>query len=88
MGYPNSRTDLAGAIPVYIVSTPPIGPPFPNKQNNGGIPVLFGTNDGFAIPVRIVAGTGPGPTWPNDQGLDSGAIPVYNSPIGMPVWSV
>jgi hypothetical protein len=88
--YPNDRTNRAGAIPVYIVATPPVGPPWPNKQNNGAIPVSFGTapttpNSG-AIPVRIVTNTGPGPEWPSDQGQDDGAIPVYNSPAGMPVW--
>jgi hypothetical protein len=88
--YPNDRTNPAGAIPVYMVATPPPGPPWPNKQNNGAIPVNFisvGTSAASGpIPVRIVANTGPGPEWPSDQGQDAGAIPVYNSPAGMPVW--
>jgi hypothetical protein len=88
--YSNDRRDATGAIPVYMVATPPAGPPWPNKQNNGGIPVNFvpvGTEAASGpIPVRIVAGTGPGPTWPSDQGQDAGAIPVFNSPAGMPVW--
>jgi hypothetical protein len=88
--YPNDRTNPAGAIPVYMVVTPPPGPPWPNKQNNGAIPVNFvsvGTSAASGpIPVRIVANTGPGPEWPSDQGQDDGAIPVYNSPAGMPVW--
>jgi hypothetical protein len=93
--YSNDRRNAAGAIPVYIVPTPPIGPPWPNKQNNGGIPVSFGAApiaaDSGPIPVRVVA-TGSAPDaegrWPNDQGQNAGAIPVYNSPVGMPVWDV
>jgi hypothetical protein len=88
--YPNDRTDRNGSIPVYMVATPAPGPPWPSKQNNGAIPVAFGaapiSPNAGAIPVRIVAGTGPGPEWPNDQGQDAGAIPVYNSPAGIPVW--
>jgi hypothetical protein len=91
--YPNDRRDPAGAIPVYMVAAPPPGPPWPNKQNNGAIPVSFGaapiTPNAGAIPVRIIA-TGSPPDaageWPSDQGQDAGAIPVYNSPAGMPVW--
>jgi hypothetical protein len=95
MGYPNDRRNPAGAIPVYMVATPPVGPPWPNKQNNGGIPVNFVPVGNAAangpIPVRVVA-TGGAPDaegrWPNDQAIVSGAIPVYNSPAGMPVWSI
>ncbi|HSY77768.1 MAG TPA: hypothetical protein VK890_12960, partial [Bacteroidia bacterium] len=88
--YPNDRTNAAGAMPVYVVPPPVPGPPWPNKQNTGGIPVNFTTaptspNSG-AIPVRVVTGTGSGPSWPSDQGQDAGAIPVYNDPAGMPVW--
>lgn len=90
--YPNDRRNPAGAIPVYMVAAPAPGPPWPSKQNNGAIPVIFGAaptkaNAG-AIPVRVVAGTGPGPKWPSDQGQNAGAIPVYNSvsPKAMPVW--
>jgi hypothetical protein len=89
--YPNARNDPAGAIPVYIVSPPTPGPPWPNKQNTGAIPVNFvaqpTTPNVGAIPVRIVAGTGPGPKWPSDQGQDAGAIPVYDDAGGMPVWA-
>jgi hypothetical protein len=90
MGYPNDRTNAAGAMPVYVIPPPVPGPPWPNKQNTGGIPVNFTTaptspNVG-AIPVRVVTGTGAGPSWPSDQGQDAGAIPVYNDPAGMPVW--
>jgi hypothetical protein len=93
MGYPNDRRNAAGAIPVYMVPTPPVGPPWPNKQNTGGIPVFFTVApiaaDSGPIPVRVVAG-GSAPDaegrWPNNQGLGAGAIPVYNSPNGMPVW--
>jgi hypothetical protein len=92
--YPNARNNPAGAVPVYIVTAPTPGPPWPSNQITGGIPVIFGTapttpNAG-AIPVRVVAGTGPGPKWPSDQGQDAGAIPVFNSVAAnaMPVWSV
>jgi hypothetical protein len=95
MGYPNDRRNSVGAIPVYMVPTPSPGPPWPNKQNNGGMPVFFTSAptaaDSGAIPVRVVA-TGGAPDaegrWPNDQGQNAGAIPVYNSPVGMPVWDV
>jgi hypothetical protein len=93
MGYPNDRRNTAGAIPVYMVPTPPVGPPWPNKQNTGGIPISIVaapiSADSGAIPVRFVAG-GSAPDaegrWPSDQGLGAGAIPVYTSPAGMPVW--
>jgi hypothetical protein len=93
--YPNDRRNPAGAIPVYIVAVPPVGPPWPNKQNTGAIPVLFTTApivaDSGAIPVRVIA-TGSPPDaegrWPSDQNQSAGAIPVYNSPIGIPVWQV
>jgi hypothetical protein len=93
MGYPNDRRSSAGAIPVYMVPTPPVGPPWPNKQNTGGIPVFFTgaptAADSGAIPVRVVTGPNLPDTegrWPNDQNNPAGAIPVYNSPVGMPVW--
>jgi len=92
MGFPNARNNPAGAIPVYIVPFPLPGPPWPNKQNNGAMAVNFvgapTTPNAGAIPVRIVPGTGPGPKWPNDQSNPFGAIPVYNSPAGIPVWQV
>jgi hypothetical protein len=88
--YSNDRRDPTGAMPVYMVAAPAVGPPWPSNQLTGGIPVSFqavgiSPNSG-PIPVRIVAGTGPGPRWPSNQGDNAGAVPVYNSPAGMPVW--
>lgn len=98
MGYPNNRNSAAGAIPVYIVAppTPDSQGRFPNFQNNpnAAIPVNFVaapmTPNAGAIPVRIVAGPGSGPKFPNDQGVDTGAIPVYDSGSlkAMLVWQV
>jgi hypothetical protein len=93
MGYPNDRRNPAGAIPIYIVPTPTPGPPWPNKQDTGAIPINMvaapTTAGSGAIPVYIA--TGPNlpdaqGRWPNDQAISEGAIPCYNSPIGMPVW--
>jgi hypothetical protein len=90
--YPNDRRNGDGAIPVYTVATPQPGPPWPNKQNTGAIPITIVaapiTANAGAIPVRFVVATGPGPNWPSDQGQDAGAIPVYNSVAAnaMPVW--
>jgi hypothetical protein len=84
----SNRNDPFWAVPVYVVA-----PPVKRRgsfQNNldAAIPVFFTVvsepNSG-AIPVRVVVGTGPGPTWPNDRS-DAGAIPVYEDPIGVPVW--
>jgi hypothetical protein len=89
--YPNSRMNPAGAIPVYVV-TPPVSRAGSLQNNaNAAIPVNFlaapTTPNAGAIPVRIVTGPGPGPKWPNDQGLDAGAIPVFDDAGGMPVWA-
>jgi hypothetical protein len=78
--YPTARNDPGGAIPVYIVAAPSAGPPWPNKQINGAIPITImggpGSPHSGPIPVRIVAGPGPGPKWPSDQGQDAGAAPL------------
>jgi hypothetical protein len=80
MGYPNDRTNPAGAIPVYIVAGP----------GGKAIPVNFlsgpsGPNFG-PIPVNIVAGPGT-PPFGNDQGNPNNAIPVYEAGDGIPVWA-
>lgn len=92
--YPNDRTDRAGAIPVYIVGTPPTTDRPPNEQNNpfGAIPVnivaVGSSPNSGPIPIRIVAGPGQpvDGKWPSNQVDNRAAIPVFNSPIGMPVW--
>lgn len=78
--YPNARNNPAGAIPVFLSSSPKAMPivlsSAPTVPNAG------------AIPVRIVAApSGPGGT---DQGVDANAIPVVESasPKAMPVWNV
>jgi hypothetical protein len=89
--YPNDRTNPVGAIPVFLVSTPNPGPPWPNQRTNGAIPVNFvpvGTSPNSGpIPVVVVAGVGT-PPFGNDQGNSNNAIPVYISgeANAMPVW--
>lgn len=78
--YPNARNNAAGAIPVYLSSSPK------------AMPIVISTEPANAysgaIPVRMVAApSGPGGT---DQGVDANAIPVVEStaPNAMPVWVV
>lgn len=98
--YPNAKNNPNAAIPVYIVAPPVLAPGVfpPNKQNNplGAIPVNFVPQPtspnalDAAIPVLIVAGPGVPDSngrWPSNQRNINGAIPVYNSLTGMPVWS-
>jgi hypothetical protein len=77
--YPNDRTNPAGAIPVYLSSSPKAIP----------IQVFSGaaTPNSGPIPIRIVAGPGTPPIG-NDQSNDNNAIPVYESTAAnaMPVW--
>jgi hypothetical protein len=79
--YPNDRTNPAGAIPVYISSSPKAMP----------IQVLAGPIDRNSgpIPVYFVAGPGTAPIG-NDQGNPNNAIPVVISDVAnaMPVWDV
>lgn len=77
-GYPNDRSNPAGAIPIYLVAGP----------GGGAIPVNFlagatGVASG-PIPVRVVAG--PGTAHGSDQSIDANAVPAYEDGSGMPVW--
>jgi hypothetical protein len=78
--YPNARNNPAGAIPVYLSSSPKAMPVVmgvqPTTPNAGAIPVYF-----------VSAPTG-SPPFPNDQGNANSAIPVIVSAAAnaMPVW--
>ena len=78
--YPNARNNPAGAIPVYLSSSPKAMPIVLSSAPT--------TPAAGAIPVRIVAApSGPGGT---DQGVDANAIPVVESTASnaMPVYNV
>ena len=78
-GYPNDRTNPAGAIPVYLSVAP------------NAMPIVMSiepvTPIAGAIPVYFASGIGTPPIG-NDQGISNNAIPVVlsESSKAMPVW--
>jgi hypothetical protein len=72
------RNNPAGAIPVYIVSAPPLSNIHPSDNRN---PLA-------AMPVYFVARPTLAPDYPNGQGNAQGAIPVrvVSAPTGPPSW--
>jgi len=77
--YPNDRTNPAGAIPVFLSSSPKA---MPITIESGPTGVYSGP-----IPVYFAAGAGT-PPFGTDQGNANNAVPVVISgaPNAMPVW--
>jgi hypothetical protein len=86
--YPNTCANAAGAIPVYVVATPPVNYDPPNTTENiaGAIPINMTTLvlHPNAIPVNVVSSP---TTNGNDQGVITNAIPVYASTTANAMWT-
>jgi hypothetical protein len=65
--YPTAKNNITGGIPVHIVARPVLSPTYPNDKSKAA----------GAIPVKVLAAPA-SPAGSSDQGLSTGAIPIWD----------